>query len=696
MKQESDNKKIIKEKDTIENIVEDSSNEIKVGNSQFYIITNRPCPEYTSLGTQAYIAKNTTTDDNYLALLTGDIAIPRFSHIPSLKILRSSHMLSLHHTEVVYIPSENKHYFACIFDIPYGQKIMAGPNEKLLFSVPNDYSTKLFTKTIIEPFLKLLKELKDVDITHGAINLNNIYALQKDKELHLQLGECLTSPHSYTQHAVFEPINRALAHPTARGRGTEKDDLYSLGMCVALIAIKHNPFFGLSEDEVIQVKTEIGSYMFIAREGRLPSGVSEFLRGVLNDEYSSRWSLEEAIKWMDGSRMTIKTPRPAPKASRPYIFMNKPYNYINTLVNDFVKNPSHAIQTLREKKFREWLHRNITDKSITTNFDKNFGSDKNLFEVYENKENLMLTHACISLIPDAPIRYRGVSSMPNGLGTGLAHAIMHKQDINPYLAILKKQIYNYWFDMQHIHIADYNLISSELEKARAFLRQKMLARGIERVVYMLCSESYCLSPTIKHLYVRDTTDLLLAFENLAQNDNLPSLDNFFDKHILAFLMEKDSKVIEPQLSWATSNVKSQKIIGLLRSFATMQKLSGNINTPNLFKWFLVNINPALNRIYDKNLKKSVANKIKKFSSNESFTELLEVIDDVDMIKKDAQNFALAKNIYKEIEKEKKLLLTKLKMGYTATITTGRQVAMVIATLFAIIIILLLLFFHFKF
>lgn len=461
------------------------------------------------------------------------------------------------------------------------------------------------------------------------------------------------------------------------------------------MAIRHNPFKDMSEEEIITKKTEMGSYMFIARDRRLPSGISEFLRGVLNDEYSSRWSLEEAIKWVEGSRMTIRTPRPAHKASRPYVFMDKKYSYVNTIVNDFIKNPSYAIQTLKEKKFREWLHRNITDKSMIANFDKNFGQDKDLVEAYENREDLMLAHACIALVPDAPIRYKGVSVLPSGFGMGLAHTIIHKQDINPYLDILRRQIFNYWFDMQHVHVAETSSISIDLEKARAFLRQKMLARGVERVVYMLCSEAYCLSPLIKHLYVRDAVDLLMAFENLAKNNNLPTIDNFFDRHIIAFLMERDPKVIEPQLSSIASSVKSQKVIGLLRSFTSMHKLTNNLSTPNLFKWFLNNIEPAIDRIHDRQLRKVIMSRLKSFSGKESFSELLEVVDDIDMIKEDTKGFILAKNAYLEMEQDKRLLKAKLQRGYTDSIRAGREVAMVVSVILAIIIIVMILFFYFN-
>lgn len=666
---------------------------VQFGTHDIYIDSNAPLAQYSKPHAPAFRAIDTETNRKYIAVLTGKQVIPRFASMSVFKNLHSPHLQQYHAGRPVVWPADNISYFVCLFDPPRGLPVM-DEQGTINLDIGPDCPSKYITSHIIGPFVKLLEELRENDIAHGAMNLQNLYGLVEGETVSLMFGECVSAPYSYTQPALFEPVSRALADPVARGKGAEKHDLYSLGVCIALLVMGKNPLANVSDKDIIARKIEIGSYAAIVGNERISSNVAEFLRAVLTDEYSSRWGMEETLKWLDGSRMTKKPSRPTEKAARAFTFNKKKYSYIRNLAQAFIDQPTLTIQTLKEKKFLQWMHRNIADKNTIANFDKNFGSDKNPAEDYSD-QNIMVTHAAIALDPDSPIRYKNMAILPAGYGSALAHAVLHNENVSTYLEILQRQLYHYWFDMQHIHIDSSSSLNMDLERARNTLRQKMPGRGFERILYALNTETHCLSPLLKDAYARDAADLLLAFETLAANNAMPKLENVFDRHVIAFLLQHESKVIEPVLSMIVSVKNDHRIIGLMRCFSAIQKNFNNLPTPHLLSWFIQNITPALERIHDKRLRQHITEGIGKLADETQLSLLVNLVDNPDTINEDLRHFVIAKAEYQAFEFEQTLLKTKLSGKNSLGFTMGRQAAMMVSVIVSTIMILISLAHHFQ-
>src|SRR5690606_15471921 len=113
---------------------------------------------------------------------------------------------------------------------------------------------------VIRPVINTLADMRDKDIVHGNIRPANIF---DGGNRHLEraiLGECLSLPSGYNQPVLYETIDRALTSPAGRGTGTHQDDLYSLGVTIAVLMRHFDPMEGLSDDEIIERKMEEGSY----------------------------------------------------------------------------------------------------------------------------------------------------------------------------------------------------------------------------------------------------------------------------------------------------------------------------------------------------------------------------------------------------------------------------------------------------
>lgn len=660
---------------------------VPVAGTDFYIDPAAPLPELSKPHAPAFQAFQGDGRKTFVALLTGKSVVPRFQQISTIRTFFSPNLQQFHAGGAVLWPEDNNYYYACIFDKPRGKRIMDSPTGDLNIAIGYETAGKPLLTKFIEPAIQLLAELQKHDITHGALNLTNIYARPDFSTAGILFGEFLSAPHSYEQHVIFEPVGRALADPLGRGPAKDKHDLYALGACAALLALGKNPFKGAKSGEIIARKIEQGSYGALVGRERMPPGLAEFLRAVLNDDLSARWGLEDALKWMEGSRMTVKPARATAKAARSFQFGEHNYSYLRSLVTAMAKTPNMTAQVLKDKKLLQWLQRHISDKSTIANFERHFGPDKSPGENYDSP-SLMVAHASIALDPDAPIRYKNLSVMPEGFGIALAHAVLHGEDTAPYLEILQYQLYNYWFEMQHIHLPESPALAMEIEKARNLMKQKMVGRGFERGLYMLCKDMYCLSPTLRKFFIRDAAGLLDAFETMAADGKLPPLDGFFDRHIIAFLAVHEPQVIEPFLSLVSSGDAGRRLTGLMHCFAGIQRKFDGGPAPELVGWFIRNIRPALERIHDRRLRQRLFEQLQKMKETPLFDTLLNVIDNPAIINEDRKNFFAARSEYAALQNERLHLQKLLTHRNTLGSDKGRQTAMLVSLGLSSLMILL--------
>ena len=72
--------------------------------------------------------------------------------------------------------------------------------------------------SIVRPLIGVLADMRDKDIVHGNIRPANLFDGGSRNVERVILGECLASPASYFQPALYETIDRAMTSPIGRGR----------------------------------------------------------------------------------------------------------------------------------------------------------------------------------------------------------------------------------------------------------------------------------------------------------------------------------------------------------------------------------------------------------------------------------------------------------------------------------------------
>src|SRR5690606_28678780 len=162
-----------------------------------------------------------------------------------------------------------------------------------------------------------LRHLHTIGVVHRAINPNNFFFMDAECQ-EIVLGDCVTAPPGYDQPPMFEPLERAAAAPAGRGRGTNLDDMFSLGASLVVLTLGHNPIARMKAEDLLLRRTNQGSYATICGNARVPIQLLEPLRGLLADNPRERWGLDEMEMWVNGRKSTPMQKQSARKADIPF------------------------------------------------------------------------------------------------------------------------------------------------------------------------------------------------------------------------------------------------------------------------------------------------------------------------------------------------------------------------------------------
>lgn len=638
-------------------------------------------PSLTHPGGIAVEAKDRRLSKEAYALLCGRSSVPRITMIGSYKNIKNPHIVRLIDAGIVNWTPENRQRFAFVFERPVGKKVLETPDSK-----PFKISEDRLISAAIQPMISLLSDFKNVDMIHGAVNAENLFMMGSEGGETLMVGECLSCAPSFRQPALYETIPRAMAQAAGRGPGTIKDDLYAFGMCVAMMARGENLLLGKTDDEIIAEKIEHGSYSAIIGRERMPGGVSEFLRGVLNDDEAQRWDVDDVMRWLDGRRLSPKQSRVVLRAARPLLLHEKKYWDLRLLAHDFAKNPTEAATEIDKDTFELWLKRNFEDKGLKNRLDRVWDKEK------ASPRDRVVSCVCMALDPYAPMRYRQLSVFPQGFGTLLAEAMAKGEDLQSHGDVITQQLFSIWINQIFDEIPDAAGILGGFEKSRNALAQRMAGYGLERVLYMLNKEAACMSPALRPYFILSPGGILRALEDIAKKGGRP--ETILDRHMIAFLSVRESKMIDPHLGHVISSDKSAQLIGITRTLAAIQRRFSVGPVPSMCNWLISMTGPIVEKVNDRDLQQSLAKAIQRLTDNGNLHALLDMIDDTELMQDDRHRFKMAQQEFRMLGLEKERIVTGLKKRRGFGRATGRQVAMIFSTFLSVIVILGYLILHF--
>lgn len=541
---------------------------------------------------------------------------------------------------------------------------------------------------IIKPMLSVMLDMRDSDFVHGSIRADNMFDGNSKDVDRIILGECLSGPPSFSQSAIYEPIERAMCNPVARARGTQTDDLYSFGVSLAVILRKKDPLSGMSDDEILREKISMGSYAALTGKDRFTGGILELLRGLLYDDPQQRWSIDDILTWMEGQRLTPKPSSKKNKAARPLLFNGERYYRQATLAMDLNKNQSEAVQIVENSELDQWITRSLEDGTVRNRVEAAIATAQEHGRGPGYWDRL-LSRLSIALDPEAPLRFRDLCMHPEGVGYALAEAYVLKKELQPFAEIINQQLVTYWTTSQTDIRIDIGSLVHRFDSCRAYMRQANMGYGLERCLYHLCPEAPCMSDRLQRYYVRNPEDLMYAFEDMSSRPGRPEL--FIDRHIAAFISCKDRKDIDPYWSELNASEYHRRILGNLKTLATIQQRSRMGMFPGITSWLADILGPVYERYHDREFRQELKNKVEKLRATGDIMKMAALFDNTETTQRDFHSFRIAMKEYSDLREEYAKL--EAKMGDPAVFgkEIGREVAAIVAGILAAIIILVFAF-----
>ena len=659
------------------------SSDVALYNNQVEILIGSHLEHLDKGDVKAYAARIVGEPHPMLfAMVCEPHLVPRSREAPSYSSIINPVMVKLVSSGPVYWPPTKNWRYCFIYVNNLGLPLVRSGAPALGLGWRQDQ----VMNAIIKPMISVLLDMRDADFVHGNIRPENMFDGNEKEVTKIMLGECLSTPPSYSQSSIYEPIERAMCDPVAKGRGTQTDDLYSFGISLAIILRKKDPLEGMTNDEILREKIAMGSYAALTGKDRFTGGILELLRGLLYDDPVQRWTIDDITTWLEGQRLSPKPSSKKKKATRPLFFNGERYYRQATLAMDLNKNQAEAIQMIDNGNLDQWITRSLEDNIVRGRTEQAIVSAQELGRGPGYWDRL-LSRLSIALDPEAPLRFKNLNMHPEGVGYALAEAFSLKKDVQPFVDIINQQLVTYWTTSQTDIRIDIGSIVHRFDSCRAYMRQaNNIGYGLERCVYHLCPESPCLSDRLKKYYVRNPEDLMYAFEDMSSDPNRPEL--FIDRHIAAFMSVKDRKDIDPYWSELNSSEYYRRVLGNLKTLATIQKRSRMEMFPGITRWLASSIDPVVyERYHDRELRVKLRNEVEKIKETGDIMRMASVFDDSEVLQRDFLNFKIAMKEYSDLRDEYVKLESKMASPEVFGKEVGREIAAIASGILAAVVIL---------
>jgi len=638
-------------------------------------------PQYSNRYVGAFAAKSLASDGrDLLAYVCEPQFTPRNRIGPSYASVANPALLRLIGSGIGKIAETHTNRFVFIYENALGAPI-AENDAGLTMGMKSE---KVMEK-VVTPMISVLKDLRDYDIVHGGIRVSNLYNGGKENYDFVVLGEALSLPPSMGQPLVYEPIDRALAQPTGRGIGTNQDDLYSLGVTLAMMIRTRDPMRGKSDAEILQNKMQYGTYAtLLSPDDHFSGSIVELMRGLLYDDRRQRWTLEEVLAWQDGRRLSPKQTTKKLRAARPLTFNGKTYSFTMPLARDIFQRPTEAAQLIDSGELYQWIKRSLDDETMLVHFDNAVRSAE---EQGRNSQYLdrLIARMATCLDPEGPIRYKNLSITGEGIATALAEAFVANKDLGTYAEIFNGSLLSYWMttltDLNH----DMASFVTRFDACRSFMRQAGMGFGLERVLYFLNTDVHCLSPVVSRYYARTPEEFIMACEDLAA-DKASMPTKIMDRHSVAFLCVKDRKVAEPYLFDMGASEPYRYAMGTLRCLTAIQRYGKIEALRNLTNWMADFIEPVYERFHDREVRKELRRKVNEVKDRGDLGRILSILDNTELLRIDLANFRYAMRDYRSLVRERQDLGSRLADGRYYGRREGRETSVVVSGVISTLLI----------
>ncbi len=644
---------------------------------RYTVRSGSPIPGLSMPNAEAYPAEDKRDPNRKLyALICPPGVPPRVNVMRAIKGVSSPGMQQLVEWGPMMWAPAGRQCMTVIYERPAGGRVIGSLRGDIRRIEDYDIGPKL-----IEPVCASIKELITRGITHRAIRPTNLYYMDEGGE-RIVLGDCVTSPPAMDQPLLFETIESGMANPMARGGGTHADDLYSLGVTLAILLMGRNLAGHLDDAALMRAKIQQGTYATLVGDTRLPLAMIELLRGLLCDDSKLRWDVESLDLWMQGRRLSPLQSRAGKRAARGFPFQGREYYYGRELAAAMARNWDAAVPPVLEGKLELWLRRAVEDKERAQAVSDVVrlslgGGDKKM------ASDLVLCKVLMLLDPAAPIRFKGFNAFPDGVGTALAMLVAKRADTKPVVDCILKEIPKMWFEAQGEYQPDNSLMEQNFKELRGYLTQTGMGYGLERCLYEMNDALPCQSPLLGERYVVELKELLPALNAVAPA-NTDGKKWPCDRHVAAFMGARARSDIDRNLTALSDADAGKGLMALINLFAVFQYRLGPESLPALAAWIGSLAGVAVTEYHSREKRKELEKELPKLVRKGSLVEIYNLLEDTGAREKDRTGFEWAKAQYAAADEEIKRVQADDDERDKEADRAGRQMAAVTGILISMI------------
>ncbi|MQP64133.1 serine/threonine protein kinase [Niveispirillum sp. SYP-B3756] len=639
------------------------------------IMPASPLPGLDSPGGTAYACRiNRDRKTEYFAIVTDRPVPARIDMMSGFRSIDNPVVLRLLDWGTVEWTPEGQRRFVLVYERPGGRRVM-----NALSDMREPFSDDQIVRGLMPTLLYALREMNARGMTCGAIRPTNLFFKEPSSGV-VMLGDCLSTPAGYGQPVLLETIERSLAQPSGRGPGTIGDDLYALGVTLLVLHLGRTPLPDMDDDAILRLKMDKGTYPALTGHLRLPQGLLEPLRGLMTDDPKQRWSLSDLDLWLQGRRLSPKQPQVPRRGARPFEFQGEQLMHCRSLANALARNSAAAAPLIERGDVEKWVRRAVGDETRAELVQTAITS-ASVGGRSATQEDKLVARVTTALDPASPIRYRGISVMPDGLGPALAEAVWQNASVQPYAELVLSQLPMFWVNCQSDFRPEYVPLIQSFDGFRALLEHVGMGFGIERILYELCPACPCLSPSIRDYYALTPAELLSALDHLATK---PSRGRDpVDRHIIGFITTHHKKLNDRLLNpLAGQQDPARRMIAIISILADVQDRFGPARLPNLCGWLVSLMDPVFKRFKNRERRERMKAEVAQAAREGVLEALVRIVDNIEAIRADDKGFLTAMRQYENLTRQIEQLKSGAYVRSDAADHAGKQVAAIVTSVIA--------------